>query len=405
MPTSLNKIKSIVKQKIGLDSSTIGESTLDKIINRRMLQCNIENIDSYYNFLNNNPEELNELLEMAVIPETWFFRDVRPFEMICNKIKAGLRKNKTQFFRILCIPCSTGEEPYSISMYLIDHGIPASAFSIDAVDVSERSLNIARQGNYSKNSFRGKDYHLYQERNFSNEDNTYSINKRFAEPVNFSSINILHGEPCFHNKFDFVLCRNLLIYFDELTKLNAFKQLEKFMKSDAILYIGHSEFGSMPDSMFKNTGADNAFGLIKKSQAISIIKKPIAKAYASILKKTAPKDLADNKNNNQSNISLDEIRHLADTKQFEEAERLCQTYIENNNEEPEAFYLLGLVSSCLNKETAAESLLRKALFLDPKHYDSLIHLSLILEQKGDIKNSDLLKKRAKKTLLNDSSKK
>ena len=419
MHSPLNKIKLIVKEKIGLDSSTIGDSTIEKIIQQRMHKCQIDDFEKYYHLVNDNREELSELLEVVVIPETWFFRDIRPFEIIYKKIKQQISENRSGIFKILSIPSSTGEEPYSLAMYLIDKGIDAARFTIDAVDISSRALQCAEQGVYGNNSFRGKHYPEYQQRHFNKEGDFYKIKSNISNEVKFYRLNILQGEPTLELKFDYILCRNLLIYFDIPTKLIAFKNLSRFLKDNGYLFIGHSEFGSVPDELFQNTGFENAFALIKpchpnyKNKETAKNPKPISsppkkqkpttrsfkqkKAFESLIKKD---EVTNSEEKNNTVDILKKIRKLADSANHDEAEKICQQLINSNGEDAESLYLLGLISSSRNNKKAAESLFRKSLFLDPKHYESLIHLSLLLQETGDYKNSELLKRRAENSLLN-----
>ncbi|RDH81224.1 MAG: hypothetical protein DIZ80_14050 [endosymbiont of Galathealinum brachiosum] len=419
MHSPINKIKLIVKEKIGLDSNTIGDSTLEKIITQRMHQCGIDDFEIYCSLVKNSREELSELLEVAVIPETWFFRDIKPFEIIYKTIKKHLNENSSSILKILSIPSSTGEEPYSLAMYLIDKGIDESRFTIDAVDISTRALQCAEQGLYGNNSFRGKHYHAYQNKHFIKEDDFYKIKTAISKKVKFYQLNILQGDPALKNKFDVILCRNLLIYFDIPTKLTAFNNLSKFLKDDGYLFIGHSEFGSVPDDIFQNTGFEQAFALIKHSHPDFKEKKPVSHASAtpaetvkpkikeqafkqkvpfeSLIHKTADTD-TQNKNKNE-HLSLIKVRELANSAEYKEAESLCHQYIDHQGENAESLFLLGLIANSQNKSKIAESLFRKCLFLEPRHYESLAHLSLLLQKNGDLKSADLFKKRADRALM------
>jgi len=413
MDASLNKIKNLVKQKIGLDSSTIGDTTIDSIIQQRMQLCEINDYESYFTLLNNNQAELSELLEITVIPETWFFRDIRPFEIIYKKIQQKLITDQSTRFRILSLPSSTGEEPYSLAIYLIDKGINESAFAIDAVDISKRALRHAQQGIYGKNSFRGKDYPAYQNKYFKKDESTYKVNNSIREKIKFYNLNILHNDNSLKHEFDFILCRNLLIYFDLTTKLIAFKNLADFLKKDGYLFIGHSEFGSVPAELFQNTGFEQAFALIRHNHPdfkpaqiassastqkirpirpdVNVIKPQQKSIFETLINKTTHNNSA-----SENETSLATVRELTNTKQFDKAESICLQYIRNNDEDAEVLFLMGLISNSRHKEKDAESYFRKSLFLEPKHYDTLIHLALILQKNGDKKNSELLKQRAER---------
>ena len=415
MDLYFNKIASILKDNIGLDFNTIGKTSIEKILIQRMMSCKIDSIDDYYQHLINNRTELNELLEFAVIPETWFFRDIRPFNIIKKHIQTALLKNRNKCFNILSIPCSTGEEPYSVAMHLIDNGLPGTSFNIDAVDISQRALQFAQQAQYGKNSFRGNNYQEYKGKYFTNKGNYYQLDEKISDKVSFNKLNILQDDSALKNKYDFILCRNLLIYFDVKTKEVAFKNLSSLMKNTGLLFIGHSEFGAVPKEIFKNLGSSISFALTKKenpdyteetdqnSAPNSLRKnnvnektKPVKKVSFSSLIQERPQEpsIIDDK----AKCLLDDANSLANSGQYDKAEQLCQKYIDVYGENETAYYLLGTIASGKQQVDIAESMLRKAIFLNPKHYEALIHLSLLLQQKGDVENAELVKKRADKAL-------
>lgn len=418
MDSSLDKIKAILKKEIGLDTSTIGESTINKITSQRMRKCDIDNLDAYYKHLINNSEELHLLLETSVIPETWFFRDEKPFKIILDNISNGLKNANTKKCKILCIPCSTGEEPYSIAMYLKKHKIPDSAFDIQATDISQQSIAIAKQACYGKNSFRGQQSKKYIDDFFTLSDSRYELNNSIKSLVEFHRLNILNKRDfIFKEKFDFILCRNLLIYFDITTKQLAYNNLYDLLSNEGLLFIGHSEFGSVPEDKFKTTKINSAFCLIKTSnntyevntksssqrkqtQQVSKLKlvvPPAKKAFANTEQDTE----SDNKNHfileDDSGIKLlDHARTLANIGNYDEAEANCLKYIDQNGDHEESFFLLGLISEACGNNNQAQDFYKKALYLNPKHYETLIHLSLILESQGEIEASQRLKERAKR---------
>jgi chemotaxis protein methyltransferase WspC len=406
------KIADILRDKIGLDCSTIGKSTVEKILMQRMMSCKIDTVENYYQYLISHQEELSELLEFAVIPETWFFRDIKPFQIIHQHIHDELLKDKLASANILSIPCSTGEEPYSIAMYLLDKGLPITSFNIDAVDISPRALELAKQGAYGNNSFRSNNYHDYQNKYFTQKDNFYQIQETINNKINFNRLNILQNDYLLHNKYDFILCRNLLIYFDTTTKERAFKNLSLFLKNTGLLFIGHSEFGSVPTDLFHNLGSSLSFALTKHNNPEH--KKATSKENQTIKPKgnTPFKDKVKTKKTSfetyiqpskvipttpaKDNLidMISQAKNLANSAQYGEAEILCRRLIDEHGDNAEAFYILGLIASSQEQVALAESLFRKALFLEPKHYESCIYLSLLLQEKGDIQNAELFKKRA-----------
>ena len=412
------KIAKILRDKIGLDCNTIGKSTVEKILMQRMMSCKIDSVENYYQYLISHQEELSELLEFSVIPETWFFRDIKPFQRIYDHILKEQFTHKGACTNILSIPCSTGEEPYSIAMYLLDKGLPITSFNIDAVDISHRVLELAKQGSYGENSFRSNNYHDYQKKYFTKKDNFYQIKEDINIKINFNHLNILQGDYKLHSKYDFILCRNLLIYFDATTKERAFKNLSIFLKDTGLLFIGHSEFGSVPKDVFQNLGSSLSFALAKhnnpkyknniKKPKNSLEQKGINPLKDKIKTKKVPfeafiqpsKNSAERPEIENSIDMISQARRLANSAQYREAETLCQRLIDQHDDNAEAFYILGLIASSQKEASLAEALFRKALFLEPKHYESLIHLSLLLQEKGDIQNAELFKQRADRAAAN-----
>ncbi|HEY9201104.1 MAG TPA: CheR family methyltransferase [Gammaproteobacteria bacterium] len=403
-----DRIIQMLKNGIGLDASTIGERTVEKILTQRMMVCKIDSVDEYYQLLCRDPNEVNELLEFAVIPETWFFRDTRPFEVMFRQMQTGLLKNRQRQFNILSIPCSTGEEPFSIAMHLIDNGLPEQCFNIDAVDISSRALDYAAQGTYGKNSFRGNGYQPYQQKYFHQQGDLFKLDELIHKKVNFSRLNILHGDEHRREKYDFILCRNLLIYFDVATKYTAFVNLAKLLKKSGLLFIGHSEFGAVPKDIFKNMGSDYAFALCQYSHPDIAVtpeqkrpsKKPLLKAVQRANFehhiRAAPAEISDTLDNNTDKL-LQQAERLANGAQYAQAEQICQQLISKDASQVQAFYLLGLIASGKQDSEVAESMFRKTIFLDPRHYEALSHLSLLLEKKGDRKNAELFRQRASRT--------
>ena len=143
-------IKRLLHQKIGLNASSIGDSSIERAIKHRLVANKIEDVKEYYEVLLANSEELHDLVEEVVVPETWFFRNNSPFEAfneyVTKTIEPKLQINEK--IKILSIPCSTGEEPYSIAISLHRAGVSLDRIEIEAIDISKRSLIKAKRGIY-----------------------------------------------------------------------------------------------------------------------------------------------------------------------------------------------------------------------------------------------------------------
>ena len=144
-----------LKAAMGLDIATVGSSLIERVVRERMAALAIDDDGLYLARLQASAEELQALIELAVVPETWFFRDREAILATARLARERLAAQPGHPVRILSVPCSTGEEPYSLAMALLEAGLAPSQFVIEAYDIRTRSLAIAAARVYGRNSSRG----------------------------------------------------------------------------------------------------------------------------------------------------------------------------------------------------------------------------------------------------------
>ena len=171
----------------------------------------VESQDAYWDLLLRSREELQHLIETVVVPETWFFRDPQAFPAMTAAAVQLRSKDMSRPLRLLSLPCSTGEEPYTMAMALLDAGLPSRAFRIDGVDISTHSLGRARAGAFGRNSFRSRDL-TFRDRHFEPVERGFRIRDTVRTPVHFHQGNMLDRDFLANaDPYDVVFCRNLLI--------------------------------------------------------------------------------------------------------------------------------------------------------------------------------------------------
>ena len=149
------EIEQVLREEIGLDASTVGSSLIERAAQRRMVRRGIRAADEYTNLLMNDAQELQALIEEVVVPETYFFREPDAIADVTRRaLEAHIQQSDTNL-HVLSVPCSSGEEPYSIALSLREAGLPASSISIDAMDVCLEAGRRAEEGVYRTGSFRG----------------------------------------------------------------------------------------------------------------------------------------------------------------------------------------------------------------------------------------------------------
>ena len=274
------EIKRLLHESIGLHADTIGESSIDRAISHRMSASKCETASQYLSLVRKDKDELDELIEEVVVPETWFFRNTVPFDVLREyalNIYRNINGQNQQMgpvsdpdiikkIKVLSIPSSTGEEPYSLAMTLLEAGLKKEQFSIDAIDVSKRALRKARRAIYGKHSFREKGLNL-RKRYFEKVQSGYRLIDGVQECVRFEHGNILldsMGSPA--SCYDVIFCRNLLIYFDRETQRKILHKLSSLLRADGLLFVGHAESGQIDPLLFKRVNISKAFAFQKLTE-------------------------------------------------------------------------------------------------------------------------------------------
>jgi chemotaxis protein methyltransferase WspC len=396
------EIEALLQKTIGLKVTSIGKATLDRSILRRMKVLSINNKEAYVEKLKSSALELKELIEEVVIPETWFFRDSAPFKaMIQFLVKEWVPKHKNNIFKVLSIPCSTGEEPYSITMALLDSGWPKDKFTVHAVDISHRSIARAKEGVYSQHSFRGTDFD-YRSRFFQKSQKYYVLNKIVRDKVHFHVGNVLNKNFMQGlGLFDVIFFRNVLIYFDGLSRHQAITTLHDILAEDGILFVGHAEANLFTSSPFTPATFLQAFAFHKKTSRQSSDAAPAMvspKPLQAVKKSPSIKRRYPFQHKITAKPDLKKARDLADRGELEKATEICEAYLDLCGPSAQAFFLLGIIRDSAGDPEQAEKLFRRALYLEPIHEEALVFLSLLVEKTGDIAEAKALKQRIARLL-------
>ena len=239
----LPQIIALLRETLGLDVASVGVSLIERAVKRRVNANDLRDISQYADLLQRSEPELQSLFEAVVIPETFFFRYPESFAAL-RQIVGEQFLFGTQKMRVLSVPCSTGEEPYSIAMTLLDAGLSLEKFQIDAIDISAHLLDIARLGMFGSNSFRGSELQ-FRNQYFQKTDAGFRLCDRVRQCVKFEQGNVLEERFRFGSEpYDFIFCRNLLIYFHTEAQGQALESLRQLLTADGLLFVGPAETGA-----------------------------------------------------------------------------------------------------------------------------------------------------------------
>ena len=417
---SLSMIESLLEKRIGLSTESVSSDIIAKAVQSRMQARGIAALDAYLAELRAAPAEWAELIELSIIPETWFFRNHQSFQFLRRCLKTEwLPLRSVRQFRALSLPCSTGEEPYSIGITALESGLPEQTITIDAVDVSAKGLQKACAGLYGRESFRNKELDaMLRQRYFSEVNGKFQIQEHVRRIVRFQQGNLLDSTLLAGEKaYDVIFCRNVLIYLGSAAKQATIRLLDRLLAETGILFVGHAERPAFADTPFEWVQEPSVFACrrpkIIQPQALALQasaalkelpaaaplptptferrKQPppapatMPKAHASVAERRQQTD--------QTAAILNNARLLADQGQLNAAMTLCDNVLKTCPAHVQAHFLKGLIYQALRDEYKAEEWFNKTVYLDRTHDEALSYLAVLADYRGERERAALLRQR------------
>src|SRR5262245_14859964 len=411
-------IVALLRHSIGLNPEAIGPEVIARAVRHRMVQCSASDLQTYLERIQDSQQELHALIEAVVVPETWFFRDQMPFAYLGQYVMAEWRpRYQHAVFRVLSLACSTGEEPYSIAMALLDSGLAPQHVRIDAVDISHQALRQAQRAVYGNHSFRGNDL-VFRERYCEQTGEGYRVCERVRSMVTFRHGNVLDAYLLTDQApYSVIFCRNLLIYLDTAARSRTLQVLDRLLMPQGILFVGYAETGLFLTSGYMPVQYPRAFAYQKRAaphdlQHRSLLSSPTqphtprgpgqptaaVHVHQGPASPAAPDAVAREPSgvrDTQASV-LETARRLADQGELETATALCETFMREHGPSASAYVLLGLIRQAAGDLEQAEHCFGRAVYLQPDHYEALIHLAFLLERRGDMARASVLRQRAQR---------
>jgi chemotaxis protein methyltransferase WspC len=367
----------------------------------------------YVALASTDEREMDKLVEEVVVSETWFMRDRQPFAELARA--ASLHQGREPF-RVLTLPCATGEEPFSVAITLLEAGLSAG-FVVDAVDVSQRALLQASLGVFGERSFRADDGSL-RRRWFTRVPTGWAIDPALQRHVTFRRGNVLDDGLGRGARYEAIFCRNLLIYLAADARTKAIRNLRRALSPGGTLFVGHAESLERMDPTFMRVGATSAFAYRAREVSPETGRYPLVEANKTsnrmpplAIGSTRPasaQHVATGKQpvftdpalsgSTQALVpeALREARSLADRGRLDEAQALCERHLALEPTDPRGHALLGVVLQARGDLPGAQRSLERALYLDPDREEIIAHLILIHERLGDPARARALSRRAER---------
>jgi len=250
--------RNLIYKESGITFTQTNRSILESRLKERLREENVATAKAYYDKITQSQEALKVFLDSITTNLTRFFRNQAHFDALEKYVIPQLQDIKRgggNTIKIWSAGCSTGEEPYTISMLMADILAPPWKYEIVASDISLKCLMTAKEGFYKDDRIVGVPDN-YLKKYFDKVDGGFKVRPEIQSKIRFDYHNLKNDSGL--RDMDIVFCRNVIIYFDEAAQTAVMNRFWTSMASKSFLFIGHSE------SLF---GMDTQFEFVKTDWA------------------------------------------------------------------------------------------------------------------------------------------
>jgi chemotaxis protein methyltransferase CheR len=252
-------IRDLVYDKFGINLTPEKKGMVVGRLQKILKTKGFQNFHEYYLHLveDKTDRAINELANQITTNHTFFYREADHFDFfvktILPEITARKKKTNSHDLRIWCAAASSGEEPYTIVMMMMEYfgqDYPHWDAGLLATDISEKALNLAKQGVYEDYRVKPLPKHLI-DKYFKRQQENWVLSERIKKEVTVRRFNLMNKMLPFKKPFDCIWCRNVMIYFDHSTKLELVNKFYNQTVPGGYLLIGHSETIGRGESKWK----------------------------------------------------------------------------------------------------------------------------------------------------------
>ena len=247
------RIKALIYKKAGISLHDGKHAMVYSRVSRRLRETGHGSFKSYLDWLEQHDGgEWQEFINALTTNLTAFFREQHHFGILADLLAA----RRAHDWRIWCSAASTGEEPYSIAMTAAETLGPQGRFHIVNSDIDTQVLATAQRGIYKADGVKGLSAERMQRffmRGKGGNAGLMRVKPELQKHMGFQTVNLIHELP-FHEPFDAVFCRNVMIYFDAATQRQVLERIHRVMKPGGMLFVGHAENFSDARNLFALRG-------------------------------------------------------------------------------------------------------------------------------------------------------
>lgn len=246
-----NRVQRLIYQRAGISLHDGKHAMVYSRLSRRLRVTGHQSFNEYLTWLESDDgPEWQEFINALTTNLTSFFREQHHFHILRDFL---LSKRENHTWKMWCCAASTGEEPYSIAMTFIDALGTARDSNLVASDIDSKVLATAAAGIYRLESL--KNITEQQLKKFflkgkGTNDGLVQVKPEVRRFIEFININLIDAHWAFHDPFDIVFCRNVMIYFDDPTQRRVLERIHRVMVPGGLLFVGHAENFSESRDLF-----------------------------------------------------------------------------------------------------------------------------------------------------------
>lgn len=244
-PDDLLRLCEFIFHRTGMFFSESKRYFIDRRVADRMSETGSKRFSIYFAQLRTDQREVERLINSVTVNETYFYRETHQFETMHRSLLPEIvsRRRPGDLVRIWSMPCSTGEEPYSIAIWLLENWRLVDAYNVEIVgsDIDSRALADARAGLYGDRAVARMPLRLVNGY-FEPAGDGIRLIQDLRESVTFTHANLIDAQSMAEQgRFDIIFCRNVLIYFNEASRVTAVRHLYESLNPGGFICLGHSE--------------------------------------------------------------------------------------------------------------------------------------------------------------------
>jgi chemotaxis protein methyltransferase CheR len=253
----LRRLADFLYRRTGMVFAESKRYYIQRRLDDRMLATSSASFEMYFGKLRSDVDgEVEQFINAFTVNETYFYREEHQLRCLSSALLPDrvLRKGPGASVRIWSAPCATGEEPYSIAIWLLQNWLQVDAYDVEIVgsDIDTRAVDFARAGVFGRRALARLPQEVIDKYFIALEDDLWRLSDDLRGSVRFTAANLIdQAQTRAHGRFDVIFCRNVLIYFDEGSRRVAAENLYEALEPGGFICLGHTESMSRISPLFE----------------------------------------------------------------------------------------------------------------------------------------------------------